>query len=65
MSAILVRAKIATEIKTLSTREQWPDSAISQLTILGNSCFLVYLLNQIFIRFLLDFLRILQFLELF
>ena len=34
MSAILVRAKIATEIKTLSTREQWPDSAISQLTIL-------------------------------
>ena len=34
MSAILVRAKIATEIKTLSTREQWPDSAVSQLTIL-------------------------------
>ena len=29
MSAILVRAKIATEIKTLSTREQWPDSAVS------------------------------------
>ena len=34
MSAILVVAKIATEIKTLSTREQWPDSAISQLAIL-------------------------------
>ena len=34
MSAILITARIATEIKTLSTREQWPDSAISQLTIL-------------------------------
>ena len=31
MSAILVKAKIATEIKTLSTREQWPDSAVSLL----------------------------------
>ena len=34
MSVILVRAKIATEIKTLSAREQRPDSAISQLAIL-------------------------------
>ena len=33
MSAIFVRAKIATEFKTLSTREQRPDSAISQLAI--------------------------------
>ena len=33
MSAIFVRAKIATELKTLSTREQRPDSAISQLAI--------------------------------
>ena len=31
MSAILVRAKIATEIKTLSARKQRQDSAISQL----------------------------------
>ena len=34
MSAILVGAKIATEIKSLSTRDQRPDSAISQLAIL-------------------------------
>ena len=42
MSAILIRAKIVTEIETLSTREQWPDSAISQLAILLATFFIPF-----------------------
>ena len=55
MSTILVRAKIATEIKALSTREQWPDSAVSQLTILKNITmfFMVGVLQLLHEKFLL------------
>ena len=47
MYAILVRAKIATEMKTLLTREQWPDSVISQLAILHSHLCSMFLFVQL------------------